>query len=404
MISKKGFSSVFLTMVFGSMIMLTFAFINISSMKAMESSCNAVFSLAGQSILSEFDLTLKEKYGLIAFGLDNKEIENRLIYYGNSTFKNKRDLNMIPIELTAVEVDFKKYSMMNVDQFEKSIGDFMNYRIVNNLIRKDGNFKSPQDKKDRVLRNKVIQESLPSNGIVGSSIFIQAILDWEVQPLEKIFDKQAKGFLVNSYIFDCFNHNKNSQIARLDSFFKDEVEYILYGKFSDAKNKSKFKSDFIKFRMALNLAHIYTDNIKVREITALANVLTPGPAAIGTQGIIAATWAYTESLNDAKLLDAGKEVALIKRRENWATDINSYESIKDGMIEPSGNKGYSYEDYLKIFIYLEDREIKLLRIMDLIQINLIGNYDNEFLMRNCFSGFEYSVTANEKKFYYEEKY
>src|SRR5665648_151183 len=271
MISKKGFSSVFLTMVFGSMIMLTFAFINISSMKAMESSCNAVFSLAGQSILSEFDLTLKEKYGLIAFGLDNKEIEN-------------------------------------------------------------------------------------------------------------------------------------SQIARLDSFFKDEVEYILYGKFSDAKNKSKFKSDFIKFRMALNLAHIYTDNIKVREITALANVLTPGPAAIGTQGIIAATWAYTESLNDAKLLDAGKEVALIKRRENWATDINSYESIKDGMIEPSGNKGYSYEDYLKIFIYLEDREIKLLRIMDLIQINLIGNYDNGFLIRNCFSGFEYSVTANEKKFYYEEKY
>src|SRR5665648_958032 len=283
MISKKGFSSVFLTMVFGSMIMLTFAFINISSMKAMESSCNAVFSLAGQSILSEFDLTLKEKYGLIAFGLDNKEIENRLLYYGNSTFKNRR-------------------------------------------------------------------------------------------------------------------------VARLDSFFKDEVEYILYGKFNDAENKSKFKSDFIKFRMALNLAHIYTDDIKVREITALANVLTPGPAAIGTQGIIAAAWAYTESLNDAKLLDAGKEVALIKRRENWAIDINSYDSIKDGMIEPSGNKGYSYEDYLKIFIYLEDREIKLLRIMDLIQINLIGNYDNGFLIRNCFSGFEYSVTANEKKFYYEEKY
>src|SRR5659263_773937 len=211
MISKKGFSSVFLTMIFGSMIMLTFAFINISSMKAMESGCNAVFSLAGQSILSEFDLTLKEKYGLIAFSLDNKEIENRLRYYGNSTFENRRDLNMIPIELTDIEVDLKKYSMMNVDQFEKSIGDFMNYKIINNLLRKADNFKSPQEKKDRVLRNKIIRESLPSKDIMGSSIFIQAILDWEVQPLEKIFDKQAKGFLVNSYIFDCFNHNKNSQ-------------------------------------------------------------------------------------------------------------------------------------------------------------------------------------------------
>jgi len=404
MISKKGFSSVFLTMIFGSMIMLTFAFVNISSMKAMESSCNAVFSLAGQSILSEFDLTLKEKYGLIAFSLDNNEIENRLRYYGNSTFKNSRDLNMVPVELTAIEVDIKKYSMMNVDQFEKSIGDFMNYKIVNNLLREAGTVKSPQDKKDRVLRNEVIQESLPSNDIMGSSIFIQAILDWEVQPLEKIFDKQAKGFLVNSYIFDYFNHNKNSEIARLDSFYKNEVEYILYGKSSDEENKSKFKSDFIKFRTALNLTHIYTDEIKVREITTLANILTPGPAAIGTQGLIAAVWAYTEALNDAKLLDANKEVALIKRRENWAIDIDSYEKIKDGMIEPSDNKGYSYEDYLKIFIYLEDREIKLLRIMDLIQVNLIGNYDDGFLMRNYYSGFEYSVTANEKMFYYEEKY
>src|SRR5665648_1050429 len=112
---------------------------------------------------------------------------------------------MVPVELTDIEVDLKKYSMMNVDQFEKSIGDFMNYKIINNLLRKADNFKSPQEKKDRVLRNEVIQESLPSNDIMGSSIFIQAILDWEVQPLEKIFDKQAKGFLAVSYIFDCFN-------------------------------------------------------------------------------------------------------------------------------------------------------------------------------------------------------
>ncbi len=404
MSSKKGFSSVFLTMIFGSMIMLTFAFINISSMKAMESSCNAVFSLAGQSILSEFDLTLKEKYGLIAFGLNNKEIENRLLYYANSTFHNKRKLNMIPVEIVAIEVDLKEYSLMNVDGFEKAIVDYMNYKMINNLIRESDHSKSPQDKQDRVLRNKVIQESLPSNGMMGKSIFIQAILDWEVQPLEKIFNNQAKGFQVNSYIFDGFNHNKNSQIDKLDSFFKDEVEYILYGKFSDAENKSKFKSDFIKFRTALNLAHIYTDKIKVKEIAALANILTPGPAAIGTQGIIATAWAYTEALNDAKLLEADKEVALIKGRENWAIDIDSYELLKDGVIEPSDNKGYNYEDYLKIFIYMEDREMKLLRIMDLIQMNLIANYDEGFLMRNYYSGFNFAVTANEKMFYYEEKY
>lgn len=404
MINKRGFSSVFLTMIFGTMIMMTFAFINISSLKAMDSSCNAVFSLASQSILSEFDLTLKEAYGVIAFGLNNKEIENRLLYYGNSTFHNSRQLNLVPIRITGLEVDLKEYSMMNVDQLEKSIGDYMSFKIINNLLKGTDPKESSQDKKNRILRNSAIQESLPSKDIIGSSIFIQAILDWDVQPLEKILDQQSKGFLVNSYVFDCFNHNKNSEIAKLDSFYKNEVEYILYGKFSDEENKNKFKSDFIKFRTALNMAHIYSDHIKVKEIATLANILTPGPAAIGTQGIIGAAWAYVEALNDAKLLDAGKKVELIKRRENWAIDIGSYEKINAEMIEPSSNNGYSYEDYLQIFIYLQDREIKLLRIMDLIQINLIGTYDDEFLIKNYFSGFKYVVTANDKKFYYEDQY
>ena len=404
MISKRGFSSVFLTMIFGSMIMLTFAFINVSSMKAMVSSCDAVFSLAGQSILSEFDLMLKEKYGIIAFGLDNKEIEDRLFFYSNSTFKNKRDLNMIPVEITAINVDLKDYSMMNIDKFERAIAAFMNFKTLNNIISKHEDIKLKHEQNERVLRNKVIQESLPSNGILSSSIFIQSILDWEIMPLEKIFVKQANGFLVNSYIFDCFNNNKNNQVDKIDSFFKNEVEYILYGKFSDAENKNKFKSDFIKFRTALNLVHIYSDKIKVKEINGLANILTPGPAAIGTQGIIAAAWAYTEALNDAKLLENGNRVALIKKQENWAIDIDSYERVQDGMIKPLSDKGYSYEDYLKVFIYIEDREIKLLRIMDLIQINLIGNYDKGFLIGNYFSGFKYSVTANEKKLDYEKKY
>jgi hypothetical protein len=405
MTNKRGFSSVFLTMIFGSMIMLTFAFIHASSTKAMESSCDAVFSLAGQSILSEFDLTLKEKYGLMAFGLDEKEIKDRLFFYGNSTFKNNRELNMVPVDISSIDIDLKEYSMINVNKFEESIRTFMNYKILNNIVNKDEEDNNLSwEQKDRVLLNKVIIESLPSNGIIGHNIFIQSILDWQIQPLEKIFSRNANGFLVNSYIFDTFNNNKNNKIDKMSSFFKNEVEYIIYGKFSDAENKSKFKSDFIKFRSTLNLVHIYSDSNKVKEINGLANILTPGPAAIATQGVIAAAWAYAEALNDAKLLDNDNKVALIKRQENWAIGIDSYDRIQDGMIKPISDKGYNYEEYLKVFIYLEDREIKLLRIMDLIQINLIGNYNSSFLISDYFSGFKYSVTANDKMINYEKKY
>lgn len=402
--SRKGFSSVFLTMIFGAMIMLTFGFVYASADRASSSSCDAVFSLAGQSVLTEFDLEIKEKYGLIAFGLNQMEIEKRLFYYANSTFKAKRELNMIPIELSQVEVNLKDYSMVNVENFEKAIFESMKYEIVNKIIKKKERHEPAGDYSERVLRNKAILESLPSKGVEGSSLFNQLVLNADTSLIEDGFKKGVNVFFVNTYIFQRFKNNQNSNTVKEETFFDNEVEYILYGEFSDNENREKFMTDFIKMKIASNLVHIYTDQIKIREISALAAILTPGPAAIGTQAVIAAAWATAEALNDGKLLAGGKNVAFIKSRNNWALDIGAYKGKGGGAVEPLDSNGYNYQDYLGLFIALEDREVKLLRIMDLIQINMIGNYDENFLISDYFSGFGYQVTANGKKFNYEEAY
>jgi hypothetical protein len=62
--SKKGSTSIFLTMILLSFLLIIGVFAEAAAGKASRTYANAVFDLAGRSILSEFDLNLKSDYGL----------------------------------------------------------------------------------------------------------------------------------------------------------------------------------------------------------------------------------------------------------------------------------------------------------------------------------------------------
>ena len=47
--------------------------------------------------------------------------------------------------------------------------------------------------------------------------------------------------------------------------------------------------------------------------------------------------------------------------------------FSEGMIENDSRGGLSYGSYLKLLLLTEDTETKLLRMMDLIQINMKGS-------------------------------
>jgi hypothetical protein len=157
-------------------------------------------------------------------------------------------------------------------------------------------------------------------------------------------------------------------------------------------------------RTALNLIHVYTDKTKSEEIAALANVLTPGAPSLATQGLIAAGWAYAEAVNDEKLIRAGKRVPILKEADHWALSIGFHDRISEGMVLPEREKGFTYQDYLKLFLALTDREVKLLRIMDLIQLNMIGNHNRNFLISDYHLGMDYDVVANGRRYHYTISY
>jgi hypothetical protein len=81
----------------------------------------------------------------------------------------------------------------------------------------------------------------------------------------------------------------------------------------------------------------------------------------------------------------------------------------DGLFEgtlmyPANGSGQSYEDYLRVLLFIMDRETKLLRVMDLIQIDMKAHYNKEFLLREYNTGYRFSVVAAGETFEYTERY
>ena len=192
---------------------------------------------------------------------------------------------------------------------------------------------------------------------------------------------------INEYILEYFS--KNTDEPGTDRFFSNEVEYILYGSDSDRDNYKRAKRAIRTVRTALNMAYIYRSPQMVQETLSLAESLTPGPLAPLTQLLIIAAWSSLESYNDMKNLEAGNRIPLVKSSATWKISLSSVRSgeFSEGMIENDSRGGLSYGSYLKLLLLTEDTETKLLRMMDLIQINMKGSERKDFVLSNLFCGF-----------------
>ena len=144
---------------------------------------------------------------------------------------------------------------------------------------------------------------------------------------------------------------------------------------------------------------------KQAALAAAAQVMTPGATAAVTQAALASTWAYAEADNDVELLWQGKKVPMVKDDETWAIDLNSaIEGITGGTVTPLKEKGYNYDEYIQILLYFQDENIKLARILDLIQINMRSQYDKGFLISEYADGITVKVKVNGKNHIYEKRY
>jgi hypothetical protein len=187
---------------------------------------------------------------------------------------------------------------------------------------------------------------------------------------------------------------------------------MLEGNMSDTANYTAVIAKIFLAREVANITHIGLDRAKMIEVHAVAAAASAWTAEIGEPlavVLIVAAWAAAEAKNDIRLLEQGRNVALVKTKAQWATD--NVAEIFDGILPtdavlPESSTGVDYSGYLRMMLYLDNRETKLLRMMDLIQIDMKANSDSDFMIRKCYTGFEYEATLGmgNRKLSYEEVY
>ncbi len=389
---RKGSSAVLLMTVLGSVAGLTLAFVSAAHDAALYSELDAVCVLAGRSVLAEYDRNLKNDYGLFGFWDDGSgQAAQRLIMYVSESIDDS----------DGCEYSVSDFCLTNTDVFEKQIAGSAGFFGGGKVIPHPG-VNDPE--KDRTLRNEKIAARLPSREI-GDPGFNVSEMQRKLQVLgspDAVVKSSATGYLRVGYITERFG-SRFADAKSDNHFFNCEAEYILCGKHSDEQNKKAFMDRVTALRTTFNLAHIHSDPEKRTFLMTLAELMTPGPEALVTYNILAAAWAYTESRNDANRLSAGKKVALVKTKDTWATWYGSAVS-GSGYMSPANESGYSYDDYLKLFLASQARDIQLARIMDLIQINMAGAFDEGFLLREYNAGISYDVTAGGRVYSYVQEY
>lgn len=181
-----------------------------------------------------------------------------------------------------------------------------------------------------------------------------------------------------------------------------EVEYILAGKASDKENLEEVAGKLLLLRFVPNYAYIQTDAEMKAEAEALALTLcsllaVPAITEAAAQ-VILLTWAYAEAVVDLRSLLKGNKVPLVKTRESWQLKLSSLMTLGTSDDHNDGadiEGGLPYKEYLRMLLFLKEKEEAAGRTLDLIEQNLRTKYGLEFFRADyCISRVEFLSTCS----------
>ena len=404
--------------------------------------------IAARSVLAGYDQALLQDYGLMGVKRSDEEILKEM----QDFMKQMSDHSLFSIKMVSLQTDTSGRNLGCPNILKEQIMKVMQEKIVFDSIHnvfdivsggqiieqelssakqarqieestlndqediekreplsfgESASFSSEVSEENRVLRNKRIIDVLPSGNFQKSS-FLSGVSFRKEDELMELGEK-AEGMLKNleggivkakesiyldQYILSFFNHHLKK--SEKETFFLNEIEYILHGSYDDQRNYTTMQTELFVLRTGLNLMHIYADHDK-RTAAMEAAVLIAGPFAVApVHFVICTAWAAAEAANDIDILNDGGKVPLIKTNNDWCLSLDQILSSNlDHISKKDSQNGLAYQDYLYIFLALKGEEVKLYRVMDLIQINMKGRYHTSFILENYLTGF--SVYAELKR-------
>ena len=211
-------------------------------------------------------------------------------------------------------------------------------------------------------------------------------------------------FCLDSYIQKKFGSFVN-QITEWKQALDYGLEYVVAGKGSDEDNLKSVLNRILLIRTVVNTAALYQDKAKKAEAQAAA-VAVVGftglqPLITLTKTMILITWAIVESLVDIAGLLQQKEVPLWKKPSQITTDFLQVFQINRNAIvgrasklKKQGKHSFGYQQYLLLFLASTAQDIRLYRVMDLIQQNMRINAYKDFKLGLCVHDIKVRGTMN----------
>lgn len=184
------------------------------------------------------------------------------------------------------------------------------------------------------------------------------------------------------------------------------MEYVLYGKGSDMENLKAVAKKLLLIREGVNFACLAADSGKRAQAEALAMAIASGflipPASGAITAALLFCWSFAESILDVRELFAGGKVSLVKTGADWQISLENLPNLLDGLdsARKGCSDGMSYEDYLQVFLMAMNRNDKVMRALDMVELSVRTTGGRPgFQADSCITALEASVDvkANTKK-------
>jgi len=430
-INKRGSSLVMLAIVFTGFALCIAGAIGVSRRLVVSSECEMFGRLWTKAILSEYDVHLLDDYSIMAYFGNDDEVSRKLGAYLDYSAKGR-----LGARIKGANADLTGYELGDPANFREALrlgfAGSAASEIINGTGRTYRGLDTGEgfDEEGRVINNPVVIDTLPSHG-TGGSVSGEELAERakSVRDGSGAFGMLAGAGAEVVLIEKCFDNHVTKSDDK-DHLLVNEWEYLIRGSMDDEENYRAVRRRLFIARNALNLAAIYKDPAKVELIVTLAETITPGPLGAATQILIAEAWAALETEEDLEDLYHDRRVPVLKTPEQWKTDISAVlgtgkvkdkidEEAKAQLEEKRGEiaelsdrvktvtefkDGLNYDEYLLIMISSLKDSVRLLRIMDLIQINMKYRYYADFNMMEYYTGVRFTIEANGKSHEFEDAY
>ena len=429
--NKKGSSAVLLAILFTGFALCIAGAIGISRRLVVSSECESFGRLWARAVLSEYDVHLLDDYSIMAYFGNDHEVTGKVESYLKYSTRGR-----LGAHVKGANADLTGYELGDPENFKKAIRLGFAGKAASEIINGRGRiYRDPDtgeglDEEGRVIRNPVVIDTLPSHGtggsVSGETLTEKAESAGDERGLISMLSGAGAEVLLLGQCFD--NH-----VTKADDkshLLVNEWEYVIRGSLDDEENYRAVRRRLFAARNALNLVALYKDPAKVKIIVTIAESITPGPLGIVTQAILAEAWAVLETEEDLEDLYHDRRVPVLKTPGQWKTDIGAVlgsDKVKDKLddesrelLEEKGDEisdlagkistvtqfrdGLNYDEYLLIMIAALGDNIRILRIMDLIEINMKYRYCADFNMMEYYTGVRFTIEANGKSHEFEDSY